>query len=57
MLGAKPVTVAQLCQRGTIPAAKLANRWIIARGVIEKMARTYVPKPGRPRNTKRGLRP
>ena len=53
MLGAKPVTVAQLCQRGTIPAAKLANRWIISRGVIEKMARTYVPKPGRPRNTKR----
>ena len=54
---AKPVTVAQLCQRGTIPPAKLANRWIISRGVIEKMARTYVPKPGRPRNTKRGGRP
>ena len=52
ILGAKQITVAQLCQRGTIPAEKVANRWFIPREALEELAKTYVPKRGRPR-TKR----
>jgi len=52
ILGAKPVTVAHLCQRGKILAMKIADRWLIPRVALEEFAKTYQPKLGRPR-TKR----
>ena len=52
ILGAKPVTVSQLCQRGQLPAEKFANRWLIDRRELEEFAKTYTPQRGRPR-TKR----
>ena len=51
-LGAKQVTVSQLCQHGKIPALKIANRWLIPRAAFEEFAKDYRPKRGRPR-TKR----
>ena len=52
LLGAKPITVTQLCQRGQLPAEKIANRWLIPRRELEEFAKTYKPQRGRPR-TKR----
>ena len=52
LLGAKHVTVSQLCQSGRLPAVKIANRWLIRKDVLEEFAKTYVPKVGHPR-TKR----
>lgn len=52
ILGAKQVTVSQLCQHGKIPALKIANRWLIPRAAFEEFAKDYQPKRGRPR-TKR----
>jgi len=52
VLGAKPITVSQLCQRGELPAEKIANRWLILSTVVEEFAKTYKPQRGRPR-TKR----
>ena len=52
LLGVKPVTVSQLCQRGQLPAEKFANRWVIDRQVLEEFAKTYNPNRGRPK-TKR----
>ena len=49
LLGASHVTVSQLCQRGTLPASKLANRWLIPRVALHEFAESYVPKRGRPR--------
>ncbi len=50
LLGAKHVTVSQLCQHGKLPGVKVANRWLIPREVVEKLAKTYRAKPGRPRS-------
>ena len=52
LLGAKHVTVSQLCQHAKLPAIKIANRWLIPRAALEEFAKTYTPKRGRPR-TKR----
>ena len=52
ILGAKQVTVSQLCQHGKIAALKIANRWLIPRAAFEEFAKDYRPKRGRPR-TKR----
>ena len=52
ILGAKPITVSQLCQRGQLPAEKIANRWLIPRTELEEFAKTYKAQRGRPR-TKR----
>ena len=52
LLGAKPITVSQLCQRGQLPADKVANRWLIPRRELEEFAKTYKAQRGRPR-TKR----
>ena len=40
VLGAKHVTVSQLCQSGRLPAVKIANRWLIPKGVLEAFAKT-----------------
>ena len=52
VLGAKHVTVSQLCQHGKLSALKIANRWLIPRDALEEFAKAYQPKKGRPR-TKR----
>jgi len=52
ILGAKHITVTQLCQRGRLPAVKIANRWLIPRDALDEFAKNYKPKVGRPR-TKR----
>ena len=52
LLGAKHVTVSQLCQSGRLPAEKIANRWLIRKDVLEEFAKTCVPKVGHTR-TKR----
>ena len=52
LLGAKHITVTQLCQHGKLPAVKIANRWLIPREELMEFARTYNPSRGRPR-TKR----
>ena len=52
LLGAKHITVTQLCQQGKLPAVKIANRWLIPREELTEFAKTYDPIRGRPR-TKR----
>ena len=52
VLGAKHVTVSQLCQHGKIPAIKVANRWLIPKAALDAFAKDYIPRKGRPR-TKR----
>ena len=52
ILGASQVTVSQLCQRGKLPAVKIANRWLIPVDALDAFAKDYLPKRGRPR-TKR----
>ena len=52
LLGAKHITVTQLCQHGKLPAVKIANRWLIRREELMEFAKTYVPKVGHSR-TKR----
>ena len=49
VLGAKHVTVSQLCQSGRLPAVKIANRWLIPRDALSEFAKTYNPSRGRPR--------
>ena len=51
-LAASQVTISQLCQQGRLPAAKIANRWLIPKAALEEFAQTYQAKRGRPR-TKR----
>ena len=52
LLGIHPLAVQPLILRGQLPAEKIANRWLIPRKAVEEMAKTYVPRRGRPR-TKR----
>ena len=39
LLGAKHVTVSQLCQSGRLPAVKIANRWLIRKDVLVEFAK------------------
>ena len=52
ILGIHPFTIQKLLQDGRLPGEKIANRWLIPRTRVEEYAKTYVPRPGRPR-TKR----
>ena len=58
MLGIHPMAIQKLLREGKLPAAKIANRWLLRRTDVEEFAKTYVPKIGRPRQkrkyTKRG---
>ena len=53
ILGAKHVTVSQLCQRGKLPAVKIANRWLLLAETVDEFAKTYVPRRGRPKTKRR----
>ncbi len=48
-LGMHPLAIQRLIRRGQLPGEKFANRWLIRRKAVEKLAETYVPKRGRPR--------
>ena len=39
----------RLVRQGKIPAVKIANRWLIPRAFVDELAKTYVPKRGRPK--------
>ena len=49
LLGAKHVTLSQLCQHGKLHAVKIAYRGLIPKEVMEEFAITYVPNVGHPR--------
>jgi excisionase family DNA binding protein len=53
ILGMHPLAVQKLIYRGALPAEKIANRWLIRRTVVEELAKTYVPKVGRPRQKRK----
>ena len=53
LLGAHPVTVSQLCQRGQLPEEKIAKRWLIPRRELEEFAKTHKAERGRPRTTRK----
>lgn len=48
ILGAHPITVTQMCQHGRLLAVKIANRWLIPRAAVMELAKTYVPRRGKP---------
>lgn len=56
ILGLRPYGIQKLVKRGTIPAEKIANRWLIPRAFVEEFAKTYVPKVGRPRTKRKYTR-
>ncbi len=49
MLSMHPDSMTYLLRRGTLPAVKIAYRWLIPRAAVEELAKTYVPKRGHPR--------
>ncbi len=53
MLRITRFAVGRLAGQGKIPAAKIANRWLIPRAFVEDFAKTYVPMRGRPRQKSR----
>ncbi len=52
VLGIHPLAIQRLLRDGRLTGEKIANRWLIPRGALEQLAKTYVPRRGRPR-TKR----
>ena len=48
ILNVDRVTVARLIREGKIPATKFADKWFIEKDVVEKFAKTYVSRAGRP---------
>ena len=49
MLGMHPLAVHRLIYGGKLPAEKIASRWLIRRATVEELAKSYVPRRGRPR--------
>ena len=53
LLQMHPLAIQKLIYRGQLPAEKLANRWLIPRDAVEELAKTYIPKVGRPRQKRK----
>ena len=53
LLGMHPMAIQRLLREGTLPAEKIANRWLLRRTDVEEFAKTYVPKVGRPRQKRK----
>ena len=49
ILGMHPLAVQKLIYRGTLPAEKIANRWLILKDALSKFAITYNVSRGCPR--------
>ena len=56
ILGLRPYGVQKLIRRGKLPGEKVANRWFIPRAAVEELAKTYVPRRGRPRQKRKYTR-
>lgn len=56
ILGLRPYAIQKLIKRGTVPAEKIANRWLVSKTFVEEFAKTYVPKVGRPRTKRKYTR-
>ncbi len=56
LLGLRPYGVQKLIRRGKLPGEKITNRWFIPRVDVEELAKTYVPKRGRPRQKRKYTR-
>ncbi len=56
LLGIHPFTIQYLLRDGRLPAEKIANRWLISRQTVERFAKTYIPKVGRPRKKRKYTR-
>ena len=55
ILGMNPKAAGFLSRREKISAIKIANRWLIPKAFVEELAKTYVPRRGRPkRKTEEG---
>ncbi len=52
----RPYGIQKLIKRGKVPAEKIANRWLIPKAFVEELAKTYVPKVGRPRQKRKYTR-
>ena len=53
LLGIHPLAIQKVIRSGRLPAEKIANRWILSREIVEELAKTYVPKRGRPRKKRK----
>ena len=53
MLGASRFSVVRMALNGRLKAVKVANRWLVVGRDVEELAKTYVPKPGRPRQKRK----
>ncbi len=51
VLGMHRFAVQRLIHGGRLPAERIANRWFIPRKALEELAKTYVPRRGRPRKS------
>ena len=49
VLGVHPFSIQKLIYSGALPAEKIANRWLIPRDAVGRVAKTYNPSRGRPR--------
>ena len=60
ILKASRFAVASLVSRGRLRDLQIARRWVLSRADVEELAKTYVPRGGRPRQkrkyTKRSAR-
>ena len=60
ILKASRFAVASLVSRGRLRGFQIARRWVLSRADVEELAKTYVPRVGRPRQkrkyTKRSAR-
>jgi len=49
-LGVHHKTVSRLMRQGKLGAVKVANRWLLEESALERFAKTYVGKKGRPKD-------
>jgi excisionase family DNA binding protein len=48
-IGVHHKTMSRLMREGKLKAVKVANRWLIEQSVLDRFAKTYVGKKGRPK--------
>jgi excisionase family DNA binding protein len=53
LLGASRDSVVRLAERGKLRGVMVAYRWLVSREDVLELAKTYVPKVGRPRQKRK----
>ena len=53
VLGIHPLAIQKLIHRGQLPAERIAYRWLIPRATVLELAKTYIPKVGKPRQKRK----